>query len=303
MDLRRLQVFAKVYEHRSFSRAAEAILLSQPTVSGHIKSLEEELGVNLFDRLGREILPTQAAELLYGYARRVLELVEEAHSVLDAFLGRLRGELVLGGSTIPGQFVLPMLLARFAEMHPEVRVNLSIQHSDAICAGVLHGQLEAGVVGVRPEDDRLSATPWLYDQVVAAAWPGHPLAGRPVELEELSPYSLVLREPGSGTRSFVMKALKKSGHSIDHFKVMAELGSNTAVLQLVRAGIGVGFVSRRAMADDLGMGRLIELNLRGVDLTRRFYLITRRGRTLSPAVQAFLTLCLAEEETPPQEKA
>ena len=303
MDLRRLQVFAKVYEHRSFSRAAEAILLSQPTVSGHIKSLEEELGVNLFDRLGREILPTQAAELLYGYARRVLELVEEAHSVLDAFLGRLRGELVLGGSTIPGQYVLPQLLARFAEMHPEVRINLGIQHSDAICSGVLHGQMEAGVVGARPDDDRLAATPWLHDEVVAAVWPGHALAGQQVDPEELAQYPLVLREPGSGTRSFVMGALKKVGHGIDHFKVMAELGSNTAVLQVVRSHMGVGFISRRAMADDLANGRLAELTLRGVDLTRRFYLITRRGRTLSPAVQAFLALCLAEEEPASPAKA
>ncbi|MBI4799608.1 MAG: LysR family transcriptional regulator, partial [Desulfarculus sp.] len=154
MDLRRLQVFAKVYECRSFSRAADEVLLSQPTVSGHIKSLETELGVRLFDRLGREILPTRGAELLYGHAKAILEMVEEAQRSVDAFLGRLRGELLVGGSTIPGQYVLPEFIGRFRLLHPEVRVTLAIGDTGEICEKVLRGGLEVGLVGAVLDDDR-----------------------------------------------------------------------------------------------------------------------------------------------------
>ena len=141
MDLRRLQVFTKVYECRSFSRAAEEVLLSQPTVSGHIKSLETELGVNLFDRLGREIIPTRAAEILIDHARQILEMVEQAQRAVDAYLGRLRGELLLGGSTHPGQYVLPEIIGRYRLLHPEVQVILTIGDTGQITEKVLKGEL------------------------------------------------------------------------------------------------------------------------------------------------------------------
>lgn len=299
MDLRRLQVFAKVYECKSFSRAADDVLLSQPTVSGHIKSLEEEIGVPLFDRLGREILPTRAAELLYDYAVRILDMVEEAGAAVDAFLGRLRGNLVVGGSTIPAHYVLPDMVGRFRLMHPEVRVTVEVGDTSEIAQAVLTGKLEAGLVGASPKEERLASTPIMDDTVCLAAWPDHPLAGRKISLNDLSATPIVLREAGSGTRAFFENAIAKAGLSLSDLMVAAQMGSSLAVLMAVRAQVGVGFISRRALMDDLAAGNLVELDVEGLDLKRQFYLVTRRERTHSPAAKAFIGLCLAEtpEET------
>ncbi|MCF8032046.1 MAG: LysR family transcriptional regulator [Desulfarculaceae bacterium] len=297
MDLRRLQVFAKVYERRSFSRAAEEVFLSQPTVSGHIKSLEEELGVQLFDRLGREILPTKAAELLYDHARDILERVEDAQRSVDAFLGRLRGELVVGGSTIPGQYVLPSFIGRFRLLHPEVKVTLHIADTRQVAEAVQSGELEAGVVGASLEDERLAFSPLMDDVVTLAGWPGHP-HGPSLEPMDLKSAPVVFREPGSGTRMFLARALKKTGMDPADMNIVAQMGSTMAVLQAVRAQVGLGFLSRRAILEELEAGRLVEVGLNKVNLKRQFYLVTRKKRTHSPAAQAFMALCLAgmEEE-------
>ena len=292
MDLRRLQVFAKVYECRSFSRAAEEVYLSQPTVSGHIKSLEEELGVRLFDRLGREILPTKAAELLFGYAQRILSMVGEAQRSVDAFLGRLRGELVVGGSTIPGQYVLPAFIGRFRLLHPEVKVTLHIGDTRQIVEQVLSGDLEAGVVGASLEEERLAFTPLDADEVVLVAWPGHPY-GDKIKPKDLSQAPLVFREPGSGTGMFVAKALQAAGVELGDLSIVAQMGSTMAVLQAVRAQVGLGFVSRRAVSEDLEAGKVREVTVPGLKLKRQFYLVSRNKRTHSPAAQAFMALCLA----------
>jgi DNA-binding transcriptional LysR family regulator len=294
MDLRRLQVFAKVYECKSFSRAADDVLLSQPTVSGHIKSLEEEIGVPLFDRLGREILPTRAAELLYEYAVRILDMVEEASAAVDAFLGRLRGSLVVGGSTIPAHYVLPGMVGHFRMLYPEVRVTVEVGDTSQVAQSVLNGKLEAGLVGALPKDERLASTPIMDDTVCLAAWPDHPLAGRKVTLSDLTSTPIVLREAGSGTRAHFENALADAGLSLSDLTVAAQMGSSLGVLMAVRAKVGVGFLSRRALTDDMAAGRLVELDVEGLDLKRQFYLITRRERTHSPAAKAFIGLCLAE---------
>lgn len=290
MDLRRLQVFAKVYEQRSFSRAAEEVLLSQPTVSGHIKTLEDDLGVSLFDRLGREIMPTRAAELLYDYAKRILTMVEEARRAVDAYLGRLSGDLLVGGSTIPGQYILPTYVGLFRQAHPDVRINLTIGDTELIAGKVLAGDLELGVVGASLDDERLQFSPLWNDELALAVWPGHPLVGRTATIGDLLRWPLILREAGSGTRMALSAALRKAGVGFDELTVAAQMGSTTAVLQAVRAQVGMGILSRRALADDLEAGRLVLVDIKGLDLRRRFYLVMRKRRTHSPAAQAFIAL-------------
>ena len=139
MDLRQLEVFAKVYELRSFSRAAQALFLTQPTVSERISQLEDELTVKLFDRTGRETVPTRAGELLFGYTRRILNLHAEAKRALDQFVGKMAGELAVGGSTIPGEYVLPALIGRFKEKYPEISISLLIRDTQGILDLVLEG--------------------------------------------------------------------------------------------------------------------------------------------------------------------
>lgn len=293
MDLRRLEAFAKVYECKSFSRAAQEIFLSQPTVSGHIKSLEEELDLRLFDRLGRRIVPTKGADILYDYAKRILGLVEEAAMSLDAFMGRHRGDLLVGGSTIPGQYLLPKVLGGFHQEYPEVKVTLNIGDTGGVVEKVLDGSLELGVVGAADTDERLVFEPLMKDLVTLAAWPDHPLAGKSIRVGDLKGQPIVLREPGSGTRAFAEQALKKAGLDIDTMEVAAQVGSTLAVLQSVRSRVGLGFVSRRAMIEDMEANRLAEIRMEDAKMTRKFFLVTLKNRTLSPAAKAFIKICAA----------
>src|SRR5207237_207620 len=157
MDLRRLEVFAKVADLGSSSRAAEALYLTQPTVSEHVRALEDELGVQLLDRLGRGATPTRAGQLLLGYARRILGLAREAQQALDQFQGRMSGELIVGGSTIPGEYVLPALIGRFKGKYPDISICLLIGSSRQVTEWVEAGRAEVGVVGAPPGPKTLLA--------------------------------------------------------------------------------------------------------------------------------------------------
>src|ERR671930_229176 len=150
MDLRRLEVFAKVAELGSFSRAAEALYLTQPTVSEHVRALEDELGVQLLDRLGRGASTTRAGQLLLGYAEKMLALSREARQAIDQFQGRLSGELVVGGSTIPGEYVLPALIGQFKAKYPDIAISLLIGDTRQVSEWLEEGRVEVGVVGARP---------------------------------------------------------------------------------------------------------------------------------------------------------
>src|SRR5919106_4475578 len=147
MDLRRLEVFVKVAELGSFSRAAQALSLTQPTVSEHIRALEDELGVQLLDRLGRGTSPTRAGQLLLGYASRMLALGREARQAVEQFQGRMIGELVVGGSTIPGEYLLPALIGQFKRKYPDISICLLIGSSQQVSEWVIEGRVEVGVVG------------------------------------------------------------------------------------------------------------------------------------------------------------
>src|SRR6202158_2765253 len=149
MDLRQLEIFVKVAELKSFSKAAEALFLTQPTVSEHIRTLEQELGVRLLDRLGRGAEATAAGRLLLSHATRMLQLQREALQAMDSFQGRLAGELHVAASTIPGEYVLPALIGRFKEKFPDIAITLLIGDSRAVVDWVVDGRAEVAVVGAR----------------------------------------------------------------------------------------------------------------------------------------------------------
>ena len=192
MDLRQLEIFTKVAELASFSRAAEALHLTQPTVSEHIRSLEDELGVRLLDRLGRGAGVTRAGQLLLSYAGRMLTLAREARQAMDAFQGRMSGVLVVGGSTIPGEYILPAILGRFKEKFPDISTTLLIGDSRGVTDWVAEGRVEVAVVGARLPRRGLEFRELLPDEEVVVAPPGHPWTGRvEITLAELAREPLV----------------------------------------------------------------------------------------------------------------
>jgi DNA-binding transcriptional LysR family regulator len=289
MDLRKLEVFCRVYELKSFSRAAEASLLSQPTVSEHIRYLEDLLEVRLFDRLGREVAATRAGELLYGYARRILSLTREASRSLELYRGKVAGSLELGGSTIPGQYILPVLIGSFKTAHEGIHIRLVVADTRAVADMVLDGTLELGVVGARIKNSRLTFDRLFDDELVLAVPPDHPWASRrAIRLDELAEATFIMREPGSGTRMATLSRLEEAGFDPEDLRVMAEMGSTDAVRQAVKARVGVSIISRRAIADDVRFGLLRVVSVENLGLARHFYLVTHKGRSLSPVAQAFV---------------
>lgn len=288
MDLRQLEIFAKVAEMGSFSRAAEALHLTQPTVSEHIRALEDELGVRLLDRLGRGTATTRAGQLLLSYASRILALAREARQALEGYQGRMRGELVVGGSTIPGEYLLPSVIGRFREKFPEVSTTLVIGDSQAVVDWVADGRVELGVVGARLPQRGLEFHDLSPDEEVVVIPAGHPWQGRAqVTLEELAREPLLIRERGSGTRAAFESALERAGVDLGTLRVAGEMGSNQAIKQAVKAGMGVTVLSRIAVEEECRQGVLAYLRVQDLAVTRGFYVVTHRERSRSPVAEAF----------------
>jgi DNA-binding transcriptional LysR family regulator len=288
MDLRQLEIFAKVAELGSFSRAAEAFHLTQPTVSEHIRALEDELGVRLLDRLGRGTGTTRAGQLLLSYATRMLALSREARQALEGFQGRMRGELLVGASTIPGEYILPVLLGRFREKFPEVSTTLVIGDSQAVVDWVAEGRVEVGVVGARLPQRGLEFRELMPDEEVVVVPAGHRWQGRSeISLDELAGEPLLLRERGSGTRAALEKALERAGMDLGALRVVGEIGSSQAIKQAVKAGLGITVISRIAVEDDCRQGLLTFLRVRDLAVTRAFHLLTHKDRSRSPVAEAF----------------
>jgi len=290
MDIHRLEIFCRAIELKSFTKAAEACRLSQPTVSEHIRTLESGLGVVLIDRLGREILPTEPGRILYRYAKKILKLRQEAMEAIEEYSGSISGNLLLGASTIPGTYILPRLIGRFKECHPEARITMHIENSRTIADGVAAGDLDCGVVGAQWPEPGLAWEKVFADELTLVVPPGHRWAGlKGIRLDQLATEPFIGREPASGTRKVMEEIISRHGFDPRDLTVIAELGSTEAVRQGVKAGLGITILSHQAVSDDLEHRLLAEVPIEGVDFSRPFYLVTRKNRYLPPTSRLFIT--------------
>jgi DNA-binding transcriptional LysR family regulator len=295
MDLRQLEIFSRVAELGSFSRAAESLYLTQPTVSEHVRALEEELGVRLLDRLGRGATATRAGQLLLTYATRMLALQKEARQALDSFQGKMSGDLLVGGSTIPGEYVLPALIGRFKEKYPEILVTLLVGDSQNVVDWVAAGRVEIGVVGARLPQRHVEYRDLMPDEEMVVVPAGHPWQGKKqVTLVELAAEPFLMRERGSGTRAALEAALDGAGIEVSPFRVVGEMGSTQAIKQAIKAGVGISVLSRRAVEEEVRHGVLFCLRVKDLKITRSFYVATHRERSRSPLAEAFRTFLEAE---------
>ncbi len=300
MDIHVLELFCRIVESGSFSKAANAAYLTQPTVSGHIKKLEGEVGVRLLDRLGHRATPTKAGDLLYRYAKRILALRQEALQALDELKGGLKGELIIGASSIPGGYLLPPLIGRFRAQYPDISVVLKVSDSKEIIEAVIDGEYEVGAVGAQFDDGRLEYQKFAEDEMVLVVPPTHPWASRrSARVKDLPSQPFLIRERGSGTRKIMEQALEQHNLSMGAFRVIGEMGSNEAIRQSVKTGGGIAIISKLAVASDIKHHELNAIPVAGLKLTREFYLITHRHRSRSPICTAFLTFI--GTTTPPRD--
>lgn len=287
MDIRRLEVFCRVVELGSFSKAAEAVLLSQPTISEHIKTLEEMVGERLVDRLGRETAPTPAGKILYRYAKKIIQIKEEAMQAMAAYRGELAGTVHLGASTIPGTYILPQLIGSFKQRHPAVQISVHIGATKDVAEAVAEGRQELGLVGSQWKDRRLSFERIFADELVLAVPKGHPWTSeKSIPVDRLAEEPFIARHRGSGTRMVTYEILENAGFDPGRLRVVAEMSTTEAVRQSIKAGIGISILSRQAVAEDVAHGSLSLVPIEGVTFHRAFYLVKRRGRELSPVGEA-----------------
>lgn len=283
---------------RSFSKAAKAVYLSQPTVSSHIKDLEDHFDCKLIDRMGREVVPTQAGSLLYGYAAKMVDLKRQTENAMADFQGKIKGRLTVGGSTIPAGYIFPSLLGRFRERYPEVVVTLVQGDTEAIIRDTLDGNVELGIVGAKARESRLSQEKIVDDEMFLIVPLGHAWAKRRhVSLDELATAPFIMREHGSGTRKSIDLAFERHGYSSGALNVVAEMGSTEAVRQGIKAGVGISILSGCAVAEDLAAGSLNKIKIKGMSFKRAFYLTLHKQRTRSPLCQTFISFVIGKRET------
>ncbi len=289
LEMRRLEAFCSVVELGSFTKAADHLSLSQPTVSEHVRNLEESIAEKLLDRMSRDIVVTPAGEIFYRRAKEILVLRDRALQELDEFGGSLSGELKVGASTIPGAYILPAVIGSFKREHPNVSVHLEIGSSASILAGVIEGVCEAGVIGHRGHDQKVQAEEIFHDDLALTVWPEHTWTniGR-IKLEQLAGEPFILREKGSGTRSVMFEILESKGFDPSRLNLVSRLGGTEAVRQAIKAKVGVSIISRLAIEEDIQSGRLHVINVENISWRRPFFLVTRKNRRLSPACQAFV---------------
>jgi DNA-binding transcriptional LysR family regulator len=289
MELNQLRIFCAVVEKKSFSKASEAVFLSQPTVSLQIRALEQELDTRLLDRQGREVSVTGSGKLLYGYARKILQLVDEAEQAIAQLKGLIRGEIIIGASTIPGEYILPRMLAEFKEKHPGIEINLTIGDTREIIHKVLDNEVEIGFVGQREGSEKLVFHNFSTEKLVLIASVNSPWFTRDqIAVEELRKVPFVLRESGSGTRGTVERRLRKLGIKEADLTIAMRVGSTAAVKTAVESGAGVSIISERAIENEIELGLLKKIPIKDLELEREFFTVHRRGRSQSPATKALL---------------
>ncbi|TMC85326.1 MAG: LysR family transcriptional regulator [Chloroflexi bacterium] len=286
VTLRQLRTFKTVADLKSFSLAAQRLKLSQPSVSYQVKELEETLGLPLLDRLGKRVQLTEAGTLLYGYARRMLDVLDEATIAIEEMRGIQRGNLRVGASTTVGIYLLPAALGAFKKLHPGLVISLEIGTRTRVQEQVLRSELDLAVVGPASKDPELSIIPFISDELVVVAPASHPLATRRgLTLKDLADQPFVMREAASGSRWSLEKAAHKAGVKL---VVAMELGSNGAIKHAVESGLGLAVISRYACKLEVSSGRLVELDVRGFPIRRDWHIVHLRRRKLPTSVSSFI---------------
>jgi DNA-binding transcriptional LysR family regulator len=285
MTLQQLRTFIAVVRHGSVSGAAVELFVTQPAVSAAVAALERELGVTLFAREGRGIRLTPAGEALAGFVHQALGLLEQGRDAALAAERPGRGRLRIAAVTTAGEYVVPPMLKEFQGRYPEVEVFLEVGNRALVLERLLTREADLGVGGRPPADGRIEGQPFLDNDLVVVAAPGHPLAARssidPRRIEDV----WLLREPGSGTRGTTEEFLLQ--HEVQPRRLLT-LGSNGAIKQAVAVGLGLTLISAQAVTLELATGTLVRLRVRGTPLKRRWFFQTLGGGLLPGPAEAFL---------------
>ena len=288
MDVRDLQVFLSVAKHLNYTRAAEEVNLSQPSVSVRMRQLERDLGSKLFEQLGKKVALTEAGQLLIPYATRVIAILEDVRHAVGELKGLERGSLRIGASTTPGMYLVPQTIAHFKHRYPRVEVHLAVRDTRQIEEGVIQNEFDFGFVGGHLAGDEVDVFPWLTDQIVLVVAPKHPLTQKKsVKPRDLRKEKFIIRERGSATRAAIFTHLQK--HDLEMDTIM-EMENPESVKKAVQSGLGIAFISKFAVETELKAKTLVNVQVRGLDIQRELKIVFRTDKHLGRAAQAFIEI-------------
>lgn len=288
VDLLRLETFLRAAEHLNFSEAARILHISQPTVSHHIKNLERELGVDLFERESAALRLTEAGRMLLPLARRMLRDSIEMQEMMESLKEGIAGNLQIACSTTAGKYVLPQLAARFSMRYPNIRTRLLRCTPISVVENLLEKEANLGVVSYEMPGKEIEIQEFFKDNVVFIVPSGHPFTSQSsIQPEELLNVPVVMRETTSGTRKVVLSELAKFDISLEDLKTFMEIANAEAIVGTVAAGYGVSFVSKLAAACALDRGIVVELPIEGLNLVRTIYMVRRKLDNSSRPADAF----------------
>lgn len=289
MDFKQIEAFVSVAKFKSFSKAANTIFLSQPTISSHIASLEKELSIQLFDRTSKEVNLTPAGESFLDYAVDIINTRNHAIVALSDFNSTISGKLNLSASTTPCNSIVPKLMQKFSVKYPDVTFNVNEQNSGKIIKAIMNLDCEIGIVGSSINHDKITTYKLLEDELILISHSNLNLPSE-IELKNLLKYKFIFREKSSATRA-TFESLISEKLDINKLNVLCEVNNLDTLIQFVKTGMGVSIVSSNVFKNFAFDSNLSCSKIRDLSLKRDIYLVTNSRRTLSPTAKAFFTMC------------
>jgi DNA-binding transcriptional LysR family regulator len=294
VTLQQLRIFAAVARHLSFARAADELHLSPPAVSMQVRELERQVGLPVFDRGGRTVSLTTVGEYVLAHARRMLSVLKDAEDLVASLRGLQGGQLNIG-MVSTAKYFLPRLLAQFRAQHPRVELRLQVGHNrEQLVALIQNNDVELVVMGRPPRELATRAEPFALHPHVLVTAPDHPFTRlREVPAQALAGEGFIVREPGSGTRAALDEFMQL--HRIN-IPVVMTMDSNEAIKQAVMVGMGVSLLSLHTVGLELENGMIAAPQVEGLPVVRRWHVVHKLAKTLSPAAQALREFVLARGE-------
>jgi DNA-binding transcriptional LysR family regulator len=289
--LRQFRVFEAVADRLSFTQAAKALHLSQPAVSMQVKAIEEQVGLPLFEQLGKQIYLTEAGHEIHHYSRAIRQLLDEAEDVINGLKGAHQGQLTISVASTANYFV-PTLLGVFHERFPNITVSLDVTNRETLLQQLSENVVDLVVMGQPPEGADLEAGIFMENPLVIVAPPNHLLAKQKnIPFARLEDEVFLTRERGSGTRSAIERFFEQHGVKLN---TGMEIASNEAIKQSVQAGLGLGLLSRDTLDMELALKKLVILDVEDFPIVRHWYVMHRKGKRLSTVAAAFKQFLLEE---------
>lgn len=297
INYKHLLAFVTVVRKKSFTVAARELYMTQPAISWQIKNLEGEIDLVLIERKERGTKLTEAGKQFYVYAEKIVKAHEQLLEEMKQLKCMEKGKLIVGASTVPGEYILPAYMSSFKDTYPTTEVEIITGSSELIVEDLINEDIHIGVVGMKINDSRITSISFKKDKIILIVRKNHPLVSlSKVSAKDLLKYPLVIREKGSGSRKLLEDQLEKKCLRLKHFPYYNELSGSRAGVTAVKNSDCLAFVSSLVAEDSLKLGDVEKIELEDFNMNRNIYLIYNNLKTLSPLSETFLKFIVNKKD-------